>query len=397
MADKVVLSFSGGLDTSVAIKWLAQTYNLKVIALAVGVGGKDDLQGLKERALSIGAEKAIIIDARQELVNHFIFPSLKANALYEDQYPLATALSRPLIARLLVDTAHHEGAKAVAHGCTAKGNDQVRFDVAIFSLDPDLRIIAPAREWKMNRQETMAYAEEHGIPIAPSFTYSIDENLWGRSVECGALEDPMVEPPEDAFGWTASPTDAPHEPCYVEVEFDQGIPIKIDGQNLDGISMVTELNEVGGKHGVGRIDYIEDRVVGIKSREVYEAPAAVILLAAHRALEGLVLSRDELCFKKIVEERYADLVYSGRWFSALRRELSSFIDSTQEYVTGLVRLKLFKGNLQVVGRESPYSLYRPELATYDKGDVFEHDASEKFIRVFGLIDKTQAKVQRLNE
>ena len=397
MADKVILSFSGGLDTSVAVSWLAQTYGLKVVTLAAGVGGKDDLQGLKERALSIGAEKAIVIDARREFVEHFIFPSLKANALYENQYPLSTALSRPLIAKLVVDAAHDEGAKAVAHGCTAKGNDQVRFDVAIFSLDPDLRIIAPAREWGMTRQETTAYAEKHGIPVAQRTIYSIDESLWGRSVECGALEDPMVEPPEDAFGWTASPQNAPSEPCYIEVEFDHGIPVKLDGQGLDGVSIISQLNEVGGKHGVGRIDHIEDRVVGIKSREIYEAPGATILLTAHRALESLVLSKDELCFKRTVDEKYADLIYSGRWFSALRRELSAFVDSTQECVTGLVRLKLFKGNLQVVGRKSPYSLYRPELATYDKGDVFEHDASEKFIRVFGLMDRTQAKTQGLNE
>ena len=399
MSDKVVLAYSGGLDTSVAIKWLKEKYNLDVIALTIDVGNERDFSAIQQKALKVGAVKALVKDAKELFVKYFVFPALQANALYEGQYPLATALSRPLMAKLLVDTALEEGASAVAHGCTGKGNDQVRFDVSVNALAPDLKIIAPAREWGMTREETINYAQRYGIsvPITAASPYSIDENLWGKSIECGVLEDPWAEPPDDVFTWTKSPDQAPDKPQYVEIGFDKGVPVSIDGQELDGVTLIQKLNELAGKRGIGRIDHVEDRLVGIKSREIYEAPAATVLLQAHQALEAMTLSKDQLRFKQKVAMEYADLIYNGLWFSQLNRDLSAYILSSQRYVTGAVRLKLFKGNSTIVGRKSPHSLYRLSLATYDKGDQFDQSASVGFIHLWGLPVKTQAQVQLLGD
>ena len=397
MADKVILAYSGGLDTSVAVTWIQENYGLDVITLTIDVGNEKDFTAVKEKALKVGAIKALVVDVKQSFVDYFIFPALQANALYEGQYPLATALSRPLMAKLLVDTAQEEGATAVAHGCTGKGNDQVRFDVGINTLAPDLKIIAPAREWGMTREETIAYAQKHNIPvpITVSSPYSIDECLWGKSIECGALEDPWAEPPEDAFTWTKSADQTPDEPTYLEIGFVKGIPVSLDGRPMNGIDLILELNEVAGNHGIGRIDHIENRVVGIKSREIYEAPAATVLLQAHRALEAITLSKDQLRFKEKVTLEYSDMVYNGLWFSALNRDLSAYIISSQRSVTGTVRMKLFKTSASVVGRKSPRSLYNLGLATYDKGDQFDQSAALGFIHLWGLSAKNQAQVQIL--
>ncbi len=399
MPDKVVLAYSGGLDTSVAIKWLTEKYNLDVIAVTIDVGNERDFSTVRQKALDIGAIKAKVVDAKELFVKYFIFPALQANALYEGQYPLATALSRPLMAKLLVDVALEEKASTVAHGCTGKGNDQVRFEVSINALAPDLKIIAPAREWGMTREETIEYARHHNIPIPVTVDspYSIDECLWGKSIECGALEDPWIEPPEDAFTWTKSPDKTPNKPVYVEIGFEEGIPVTIDGQELDGISLIQQLNELAGEHGIGRIDHVENRLVGIKSREIYEAPAATVLLQAHQALEAMTLAKDQLRFKHKVAIEYADLIYNGLWFSSLNRDLSAYILSSQHYVTGTVRLKLFKGSSHVVGRKSPKSLYSFGLATYDKGDQFDQSAAVGFIHLWGLPVKTQAQVQLLGD
>lgn len=399
MSEKVVLAYSGGLDTSVAIKWLKEKYNLDVIALTVDVGNERDFSTVRDKALKVGAIKALVKDARENFINNFVFPALQADAIYEGQYPLATALSRPLIAELLVDIAIEEGASAVAHGCTGKGNDQVRFDVAVAALAPELKIIAPAREWGMTREETIRYAQRHNIPvpITASSPYSIDENLWGRSIECGILEDPWLEPPEDAFSWTRSASDAPDKATYIEIGFDKGIPMTINGQRIDGISLIQRLNELAGSHGVGRIDTVENRLVGIKSREIYEAPAAVVLLKAHQALESITLSKSQLHFKQRVAQEYAELIYNGLWFTAQRQDLAAYVQSTQRFVSGTVRLKLFKGSFSVVGRKSPYSLYSYGLATYDKGDQFDQSASVGFIHIWGLPVRTQAQIQKANK
>ncbi|MFQ6121531.1 MAG: argininosuccinate synthase [Dehalococcoidales bacterium] len=395
MPGKVVLAYSGGLDTSVAIRWLREKYNLDVIAVTLDVGNERDFFAIQQKALKVGAIKALVLDAKELFVNHFVFPALKADALYEGQYPLATALSRPLIAKHLVDVAWAEGATAVAHGCTGKGNDQVRIEVSVHALAPELTVIAPAREWGMSREETINYAERHSIPVpvTVSSPYSIDENLWGRSIECGVLEDPWVEPPEEAFAWTKPPSEAPDAPGYVEVSFEQGTPVTIDGQAMDGVSLIRRLNELAGGHGVGRIDHLENRLVGIKSREVYEAPAATILLQAHQALQAMTLSKEQLRFKQKVAVEYADLVYNGLWFSSLHQDLATYVQFSQRFVTGTVRLKLYKGSSSVVGRKSPFSLYSYSLATYDKGDVFDQSASAGFIHIWGLPVKTQAQVQ----
>ena len=392
---KVVLAYSGGLDTSVAIRWIKENYGFEVVALTIDVGNERDFTAIKEKALKVGAVKAVVIDAKELFVNHFILPALKADALYEGQYTLATALSRPLIGKLMVDVARDEAAVAVAHGCTGKGNDQVRIEVSVNALAPELKIIAPAREWGMTREETIKYAEKHSIsvPVTVSSPYSIDENLWGRSIECGVLEDPWVEPPEDAFTWTKSPKETPDAPGYVEIEFEQGAPVAIDGKKMGGIMLVQTLNEMAGNYGVGRIDHVENRLVGIKSREIYEAPAATVLLQAHQSLQAMTLSKEQSRFKQKVAVEYADLVYNGLWFTSLHEDLAAYIQSSQRCVTGTVRLKLFKGNCSVVGRKSPYSLYSYGLATYDKGDVFDQSASVGFIQIWGLPVKTQAQVQ----
>jgi argininosuccinate synthase len=395
MADKVVLAYSGGLDTSVAIKWLADEYNMDVIAFTADIGGVGELPAIRKKALKLGAVKALTVDASRAFVDSFVFPALKANAVYEGQYPLATALGRPLIAKMLVDTARKEKAIAVAHGSTGKGNDQVRFDVSVAALAPELKIIAPAREWSMTREETIAYAEKHGIPIPikVSSPYSIDENLWGRSIECGVLEDPWVEPPDDVFAWTKSPAASPDKPDYVEIGFEAGTPVSLNGKKLDGVTLIQKLNEIAGKHGVGRVDHVESRLVGIKSREIYEAPAATVLLKAHKAMEAMTLSHQQLCFNEKVSSEYADIIYNGLWFTALRRDLAAYVDCAQKHVTGVVRVKLVKGNCMVVGRKSPVSLYDYSLATYDKGDVFDQSASVGFIHIWGLPAKVQEKLQ----
>jgi len=392
MAEKVVLAYSGGVDTSVAIKWLQEKYKLEVIAFSVDVGNEPDFPAIKEKALKLGAVKAIVADAREEFVREFVFPALKANAMYQEQYPLATALARPLMGRLLVETALAEGARSVAHGCTGKGNDQVRFDVSVAGLAPELKILAPARDWEMTRAETIEYARRHDIPlpVTAKSPYSIDQNLWGRSIECGVMEDPWAEPPEDAFIWVRPIAETPDEPEYVQINFIDGVPVAIDSVSMDGIALIQRANELAGKHGIGKIDHIEDRVVGIKSREVYEAPAALLLIQAHRALESLCLSREQLRFKQIVSSEYSDLVYNGLWFTSFREDLTAYIESSQRFVTGTVRLKLHKGSSIVVGRESPYSLYRHDLATYDEGDVFDRSAAVGFIHLWGLPARIQA-------
>ena len=395
MSGKVVLAYSGGLDTSVAIRWLKEKYGLDVVAVCVDVGNERDFSLIRQKALDVGAVKVSVIDAKDSYISDYVFPALQADAIYEGQYPLATALARPLMAKLLVGVAREEGAQAVAHGCTGKGNDQVRFDVSFSALAPELKIIAPAREWGMTRQETINYAQRYGIPVPTTVAspYSIDESLWGKAIGCGVLDDPWAEPPEEAFTWTKSPDEAPDVAGYVEIGFEAGIPVAIDGQSLDGVSLVSRLNELAGEHGVGRIDHVESRLVGIKSREVYEAPAAVVLLQAHLALEAMTLSRDQLRFKQRVAQDYADLIYNGLWFTALRQDLDAYIRSSQRFVSGTVRLRLFKGSCRVVGRKSPFSLYKHSLATYDKGDEFDHSAAVGFIHLWGLPARTQAQVQ----
>ncbi len=394
----VVLAYSGGLDTSVAIRWIKEQYNLDVITVTINVGNERDLSAIAKRAEQIGAVKALVVDGRADFVRYFVWPDLQAGAIYEGQYPLATALARPLIGRLLVEVARAEGAVAVAHGCTGKGNDQVRFDVSIATLAPDLKIIAPVREWSMTRDNEIAYAHEHNIPIqvTNASPYSVDQNLWGRSVECGILEDPWAEPPEDVYAWTVAPDgDTPGEPTYMEITFQQGIPIALNGEEMDGTLLIETLNKVAGAHGIGRIDHIENRLVGIKSREVYEAPAAVVLHTAHKALESLTLSRDQSRFKEIVSGEYARLIYNGQWYSALHQDLATYVHSTQRFVSGTVRVKLAHGHCAIVGRKSEHSLYSHSLATYDSGDQFDHNAALGFIKLWSLPLTTQAQAQLL--
>lgn len=395
--DKVVLAYSGGLDTSVLIPWLREKYDFDVITLTANLGSEQDLDAIRAKALRTGASEAFVEDVRDVFVRFFCWPALQSGALYEGTYPLATALARPLIAKLLVDVAHRVGARAVAHGCTGKGNDQVRFDVAVKALDPSLRIVAPVRDYQMHRDEEIEYAREHDIPIPVTIDspYSIDENLWGRSVEAGILEDPWIEPPENAYTWTKSPLDAPDKLQYVEIEFEEGIPRRLDGEALDGVELITRLNRIAGEHGVGRIDHLENRLVGIKSREVYEAPAAVVLNAAHSELEKLTLSKDQARFKAKVAAEIADLIYNGLWFSSLHQDLAGYVARSQRYVTGVVRMKLYKGSAQVAGRRAQHSLYDHSLATYAKGDTFDHKAAEGFISVFALPLQTQAHTQWL--
>ena len=394
--EKIVLAYSGGLDTSVAIRWLQEKYNLDVIAVGINVGQPPSSDDIVARALRNGAIKAEFIDAKEEFVNDGIWPSLKANAMYEDVYPLCTAIARPIIVRNLVQIAQREGAKYIAHGCTAKGNDQVRFDVGIVSLDPSIGIIGPMREWVMTREEEIDYAQKNGVEIIvkKENPFSVDENLWGRSCECGIIEDAWAEPPKEAWDWTAEPTEAPNEPEYVEIGFEKGIPISVNGEKMDGIKLIETVNKIASRNGVGRIDHVEDRLVGIKSRETYECPAAIVLTQAHRALEFLTLQKDVLEFKKIVEQRFSQLAYNGLWFGTLRESLASFIDTTQEFVTGTIRVKLLKGSLMVVGRKSPYSLYDEGLATYAKGDEFDHKSAIGFIYCWGLPNRTAAKVHK---
>jgi argininosuccinate synthase len=409
MPEKIVLAYSGGLDTTVAVKWLIEERGFDVVALTIDLGSQPDLPAIRQRALAAGASRAYVLDARRPFIERFCWPALRAGALYQGQYPLATALGRPLIAQLLVEVAAREGATWIAHGSTGKGNDQVRFDVAVAALAPQLKVLAPLRDgMSMTREQEIAYARAKNLPIdvKPESPYSVDENLWGRSIEAGVLEDALLTPPEDAFRWTSAVDNAPASSLLLELDFEKGVPIALDGNVFrapsgggqgGGATLVAELNRLGGLHGVGRIDMIEDRFVGIKSREVYEAPAAVILHAAHRALEDLVLDSEAARFKTSVAQEYARLVYQGKWFTSHRRDLDAYVLSTQQSVTGRVRVKLHKGTAQVVGRSSPSSLYRPRLATYSAGDQFDHQAAVGFIKLVGLPVRTQAEVQGIAE
>ena len=391
---KIVLAYSGGLDTSVAIRWL-KDLGWDVIAFTVDLGEQKDLDAVQAKALKTGASAAYVADGRRPFLELFVWPSLQAGAVYEKEYPLATALGRPLIAAMLVQVARREGASAIAHGCTGKGNDQVRFDVATAALAPDLEVVAPVREWGMNRDDEIEYAHKHGIevPATSESPYSTDENLWGRSIEAGVLEDPWSEPPSDVYAWTVDPRRCPDEPAYVEIGFQHGIPVSLDGRKHDPLALVTALNRTGGENGVGRIDHLENRLIGIKSREIYEAPAAVLLLQAHQALEDITLPKEVARFKELVGQQWAQMVYDGLWFSPLRDALYAFVTETQAHVTGEVRLKLFKGSSTVVGRKSPSQLYQLSLATYGRGDAFDQKAAAGFIKLWGLGVRTAAQVQ----
>ncbi|WP_036478418.1 argininosuccinate synthase [Myxosarcina sp. GI1] len=386
-AEKVVLAYSGGVDTSVCIPYLKEEWGVKeVITLAADLGQGDELEPIRQKALKCGAVESLVEDATASFVKDYAFPAIQANTLYENRYPLSTALARPLIAKLLVEAAEKYGADAVAHGCTGKGNDQVRFDVGIMALNPELKVLAPAREWGMSREEAITYGEKFGIefPVKKSSPYSIDRNLLGRSIEAGPLEDPMTEPPEEIYLMTEAIANTPDEPEYVTIGFEAGIPVSINGNNLDPVALIAQLNQTVGKHGVGRLDMIENRVVGIKSREIYEAPALLVLIDAHRDLESLTLTADITQYKRGIEQTYGELVYRGLWYSPLKAALDAFIQKTQERVTGEVRLKLFKGNATIVGRRSPNSIYTPDLATYGADDQFDHKAAEGFIYIWGL-------------
>jgi len=384
--DKIVLAYSGGLDTSVAIQWMKEKYSAEIITATVDVGQGDDMVSIEKKAKATGAVKHYSIDAKKEFVENYVFPSVKANALYEGKYPLSTAIGRPLIAAKLVEVARKENASAVAHGCSGRGNDQVRFDVTIRALAPDIKIIAPIREWNLARNEEIKYAKAHGIPVPVTIEspYSIDQSLWGRAIECGVLEDPFAEPPEEVFEWTSSVEKAPSEPAVVSLEFEEGVPVAIDGKKLDPVTLVLQLNEIAGKHGVGRIDHIEDRMVGIKSREVYECPAATVILEAHKDLEKSVLTRHELAFKEQVDAEWTFLAYAGLWMDPLREDLEAFIDASQKGVNGKVKVKLHKGSLRVVGRTSPASLYDKNLASYNLEGTFDQRWAEGFIRAWGM-------------
>ncbi|EJV66605.1 argininosuccinate synthase [Bacillus mycoides] len=392
---KVVLAYSGGLDTSVAIKWL-QEKNYDIIALCLDLGEGKDLAFVKEKALSVGAIKSYMIDVQEEYANEYALIAMQAHTLYEGKYPLVSALSRPLIAKKLVEIAEQEGATAVAHGCTGKGNDQVRFEVSIQALNPYLEVIAPVREWKWSREEEIAYAKENDIPIPINLDspFSIDQNLWGRSNECGILEDPWAAPPEEAYEMTLALEDTPNKPEFVEIGFEAGVPTTLNGTAYSLSELIKTLNALAGKHGVGRIDHVENRLIGIKSREVYECPAAMTLITAHKELEDLTLVKEVAHFKPMIEQKLTELIYNGLWFSPLKQALNAFLQETQKNVTGTVRVKLFKGHAIVEGRKSEYSLYDEKLATYTAQDEFNHDAAVGFISLFGLPTKVYSQVNQ---
>ena len=390
--NKVVLAYSGGLDTSVAVAWLREQFGVEVVTLTVDVGGGSLRAGVEKRAMSAGASRAYVVDARERFLTDFVWPHLQANALYQGAYPLATALARPLIAQLLCEVAAREGADAVAHGCTGKGNDQVRFDVAVHALNPSLEVVAPMRVGMgLSREQEIDYANERGIeiPITKASPYSIDANLWGRSIETGVLEDPWVAPPDDVYEWTVAPGNAP-EPVEITITFEGGVPVALDGDRLPPLELVERIHQLAGAHGVGRIDHVEDRLVGIKSREIYEAPAATVLHAGHRAVEGLALSKDTLRFNRLVADELARLTYDGLWFSALHRDLRGYVASSQRVVSGEARIRLDHGNAVLVGRRSPLSLYDRSLATYEADDAFDHASAVGFIEIFGLPLRVEA-------
>lgn len=395
--EKIAVAYSGGLDTSVIVKWLQEKYDADVITVTGNLGQQKELVGVAQKAYKTGAKKVYIQDLRKEFVEDYIFPALKAGALYEHIYPMATALGRPLLAKALVEVALREKCTAVAHGCTGKGNDQVRFEVSVMALAPELKVLAPLREWEFkSREEEIAYCERHGIPVSATKKnpYSIDENIWGTAIECGILEDPMEEPPQDAYQRTVSPEEAPNKATYVTIGFEQGVPVSLDGKKMPGVLLIEKLNEIAGANGVGRIDLVENRLVGIKSREVYEAPAAVTLHFAHRELERLTLDKEVFHYKAKLADDYATLIYNGLWFSPLKDAIDGFVNETQKNVTGIVKVRLYKGNLTVGGRTSPYSLYDTKLATYTVDDTFDHSASEGFIKIYGLPLKTFHRVNK---
>ena len=399
MRRTVALAFSGGLDTSLSDKWLQEKYEADVITVTLDLGQRDDLEQVEKRSRQIGAKNHYTIDARSEFLRDYVTPAIKANALYEGKYPLSTALGRPLIGKKLVEVAEKEGADAVAHGCTGKGNDQVRIDVTVRAMNPSLEVIAPVREWNMSRDEEIAYAQKRGLPVKPSKSiYSVDQNIWGRSIESGPLENPDTEPPEEAFEWTVSPEEAPGEPGYLDISFQEGVPTKLNGRSMELLKLVSYVNQLAGSHGVGRIDHVEDRLVGIKSREVYECPAASVIIEAHRDLESLVLTRHELDFKAQVEREWAWLVYSGLWLEPLRLALDRFVSATQCRVTGSVRVKLYKGSMRVVGRSSEYSIYDLGLATYGRGSKFDQKNAIGFIELWGLQSRVASSlISRVEE
>mgnify|MGYP001016916528 CR=1 FL=1 len=391
---KVVLAYSGGLDTSVAVKWL-QEKGYDVVAVCLDVGEGKDLDFIKEKALTVGAVESYVIDAKEEFAQDYVLVSLQAHTLYEESYPLVSALSRPLISKKLVEIAEETNAVAIAHGCTGKGNDQVRFEVSIAALNPNLQVLAPVREWAWSREEEIEYAKQKGIPVPINLDspYSIDQNLWGRANECGILEDPWAAPPKDAYDLTAELEDTPDTPDIIELGFEKGVPVTLNGKAYKLSELILELNTLAGKHGVGRIDHVENRLVGIKSREVYEAPAAMTLIKAHKELEDLTLVKEVAHFKPIISHKLSELIYNGLWFSPLKDALCAFLDETQKYVTGTVRVKLFKGHAIVEGRKSEYSLYDEKLATYTSDDEFDHASAVGFIKLFGLPTKVQSIVQ----
>jgi argininosuccinate synthase len=392
---KCVLAYSGGLDTSVIVPWLRENYGCEVICVTADLGQAEELDGLEAKALQSGASKIYIEDLRGEFVSDYIMPTLMAGAVYERMYLLGTSFARPLIAKRMVEIAELEGADAVAHGCTGKGNDQVRFELTFKALNPKLRVIAPWREWEIrSREDALAYAEAHNVPVSQTTRsiYSRDRNLWHLSHEGGVLEDPWQEPLPDMFVLTVDPEDAPDTPEYVEIDFREGVPVRLNGTSMGGVELIEALNALGGKHGVGRVDLVENRLVGMKSRGVYETPGGTILHVAHQALESLCLDGETLHYKDVVALRYAELVYNGRWFTPLRESLDAMIRKTQERVTGRVRIKLYKGNCIVAGRKSPYSLYREDYATFGADDVYDQADAEGFINLFGLSLKVRALV-----
>ena len=391
--EKVILAYSGGLDTSVAITWLDKDYD--VIAVCMDVGEGNDLDFIHDKALKVGAIESHVIDVKDEFAEDYVLVALQGHTFYERKYPLVSALSRPLISKKLVEIAHKTGATTIAHGCTGKGNDQVRFEVAIASLDPSLKVIAPVREWKWSREEEINYAKANGVPIPADLDspYSVDQNLWGRANECGVLENPWNEAPEDAYDLTVAPEEAPDSPVYVNIDFEAGVPVALDGEKMKLADLILELNDLAGQHGVGRIDHVENRLVGIKSREIYECPGAVTLLAAHKEIEDLTLVRELAHFKPIIENELSNLIYNGLWFNPATEALIAYLKSTQQVVNGTAKVKLYKGFATVVARKSDNSLYDESLATYTSADTFDQDAAIGFIKLWGLPSKVHAEVQ----
>ncbi len=391
--EKVILAYSGGLDTSVAITWLNKDYD--VIAVCMDVGEGNDLDFIHDKALKVGAIESHVIDVKDEFAEDYVLVALQGHTFYEQKYPLVSALSRPLISKKLVEIAHKTGATTIAHGCTGKGNDQVRFEVAIASLDPKLKVIAPVREWKWSREEEINYAKANGVPIPADLDspYSVDQNLWGRANECGVLENPWNEAPEDAYDLTVAPEAAPDSPVYVNIDFEAGVPVALDGKKMKLADLILELNDLAGQHGVGRIDHVENRLVGIKSREIYECPGAVTLLAAHKEIEDLTLVRELAHFKPIIENELSNLIYNGLWFNPATEALIAYLKSTQQVVNGTAKVKLYKGSATVVARKSDNSLYDESLATYTSADTFDQDAAIGFIKLWGLPSKVHAEVQ----